>query len=227
MAAKSKTTLSAGIQSAFPDNFTGDITEEVLRDQQQDIVDSMLCLKGVISQTAECPVDFWDAKLAGEYPFNSATVSLAASSTTTQTPSATDTATQITFGAAQNTGADDVMIDAAGKITYNTTGVYFAATQFRVGRSTATATANLVIAYKVNGSWVESISGSIIDNADNTFTVSTSGYHNFTAGDYVEVFMIRDSSGQNDGGIYAFNPVLSGVPDVPSCRTKIVKMVQL
>lgn len=228
MTQRTKSSLSSTKNTSFADNTSGAITPAVLRTQQQDIIDSVLVLdNGATLQTVASEVDFDNLKFNSLHPFNSATVVLSAQSTSNQAPSATDTATQITFGAAQGTGADHVMIDSAGKITYNTTGIYWAATQFRIGRSGSTATAHLILAYKLNGAWVASLGGSILDNADNTFTISTAGFFSFTAGDYVEVFMIRDSSGQNDGGLYSFNPVLSGVPDIPSCRTNIYKMVSV
>jgi len=228
MAVKTKVELAASKNALFADNITGDISAQDLRNQQGDVIDSLLALNnGGSSQNVQSEVDFDNLKFNSLMPFNDANVVLVAFSAINQAPTLTDTPVQVVFGAAQGSVSDPVMIDAAGKITYNQTGIYFAANQFRIGRTGSVATAQFILAYKLNGAWNESMSASIIDNADNTFTVTTSGYFSFTAGDYIEVFMIRDSIGNNDGGLFAFNPALAGIPDIPSCKTKIYKMVNV
>lgn len=223
MTAKTTTSIKADILTNFPDNSTGLITPAITRSELNDIADSYLNISNTGSQDVTGPVNFIDTiTVDGQKIFNGAYIALDASSTTTQNPSATDTPLKITFGAAQTN--TDVSIDAAGKITYNTTGCYYAATYYRLGRSGSTAAAKLIIAYKVNGSWVGSASCSLIDTSDETVFLTFGGFYNMVAGDYVEVYIIRDSTGNNDGGLYAFTPALAGVPAIPSARTVISKM---
>ena len=58
---------------------------------------------------------------------NSATLfslELSASSTVDQTPSGLDVPLQVSFGPAQNSSSDPVMVDASGTVTFNETGLY-------------------------------------------------------------------------------------------------------
>jgi len=223
MTAKNQTDLKADVSTRFPDNTTKLISPLVTRAQFDDVVDSYINTVDVNPQDVAGPVNFLDsAAVLGEKVLNGAFDSLTAKSLSNQVPSATDTPLQVEFGAAQTN--PDVTLTVGGRITFVTSGLYAATTVYRCGRGGASAAARLIIAYKINGNWVGSITATLLDTSDEAVSVTQTGFWNMTAGDYVDVFIIRDSSGNNDGGLYSFNPTLAGVPDVPSASTVIQKM---
>jgi hypothetical protein len=196
----------------------------VTRAQFDDVIDSYLNNTTTGSQTINGPVNFLGSTttIGGNKILNGAFTSLDAKSYRNQIPSTTDTPLQIEFGAAQTNF--NVTLTVGGRITFVTTGLYAATTIYRLGRSGSAAAANLVLGYKINGTWADVITTTLLDTSDSTVSITQTGLWNMNAGDYVDVYIIRDSSGNNDGGLYSFNPVLSGVPNVPSASTIIQKL---
>lgn len=223
MAAKDVTDLKVDIASRFPNNTTRLISPSNTRNEFNDLVDSNLNKVETANQSVASLTDFVNGvKSDGFVCWNGAHVALNAYSTSDQVPSALDTPLQITYGAAQTTSY--ITLTSGGRITYDVGGIYHTTTYYRFGRTSSTGSANLIFAYKVNGSWVGSSSCTLLDNASQSDFITLTSFYEFTAGDYVDVYVIRDSSGNNDGGLYSFNPVLSGVPDTPSARVVITKM---
>ena len=100
--ALTKSQIFTSIGTNLPDNTSGAITPAKLRE--------------VLTQIADAPI--YAAAGVKEVEV------LRAASTATQAPSAVDTALQLTFGAAQGSASDPVMINAAGTVTFNTAGNY-------------------------------------------------------------------------------------------------------
>ena len=90
--AKTKSELFALIGANLPDNTTGEITPEDLREVITQIADSMMYAAAGVKEVEVLRV----------------------ASTATQAPSAVDTPLQLTFGAAQGSASDPVMLSAAG-----------------------------------------------------------------------------------------------------------------
>lgn len=147
---------------------------------------------------------------------------LAAQSTVTQAPSALDTALQVTFGAAQGTSGDAVMISSGGLITFNETGLYLINGYGSVERQGSSGgTAILLFRFLVNGTQAGSVKAFHLD----TTNVSTPYEITFpinitTAGTTASFQIMRDSSGTNAGGLYPHTN-LGGWSNVPSAEVNI------
>lgn len=147
---------------------------------------------------------------------------LAAQSTVTQAPSALDTALQVTFGAAQGTSGDAVMISSGGLITFNETGLYLINGYGSVERQGSSGgTAILLFRFLVNGTQAGSVKAFHLD----TPNVSTPYEITFpinitTAGTTASFQIMRDSSGTNAGGLYPHTN-LGGWSNVPSAEVNI------
>ena len=147
---------------------------------------------------------------------------LVAQSTVTQTPSALDTPLQVTFGAAQGTSGDAVMISSGGLITFNETGLYLINGYGSVERQGSSGgTAILLFRFLVNGTQAGSVKAFHLD----TPNVSTPYEITFpinitTAGTTASFQIMRDSSGTNAGGLYPHTN-LGGWSNVPSAEVNI------
>lgn len=147
---------------------------------------------------------------------------LVAQSTVTQAPSALNTAQQVTFGAAQGTSGDAVMISSGGLITFNETGLYLINGYGSVERQGSSGgTAILLFRFLVNGTQAGSVKAFHLD----TPNVSTPYEITFpinitTAGTTASFEIMRDSSGTNAGGLYPHTN-LGGWSNVPSAEVNI------
>lgn len=147
---------------------------------------------------------------------------LVAQSTVTQAPSALDTPLQVTFGAAQGTSGDAVMISSGGLITFNETGLYLINGYGSVERQGSSGgTAILLFRFLVNGTQAGSVKAFHLD----TPNVSTPYEITFpinitTVGTTASFQIMRDSSGTNAGGLYPHTN-LGGWSNVPSAEVNI------
>ena len=149
---------------------------------------------------------------------------LSASDTTDQTPSGLDSALQVTFGSAQGTVADPVMVDAAGVITFNESGIYLIngyASFERQGSSGGAA----VIAFRALINGVQAGVTKVVElkQTENIVPYDITIPINATAGDVLTWEIMRDSSGVNQGGLYS-HTLLGGWSNVPSATLSIYKL---
>lgn len=147
---------------------------------------------------------------------------LVAQSTVTQAPSALNTALQVTFGAAQGTSGDAVMISSGGLITFNETGLYLINGYGSVERQGSSGgTAILLFRFLVNGTQAGSVKAFHLDTTgvstpyEITFPINIT-----TAGTTASFEIMRDSSGTNAGGLYPHTN-LGGWSNVPSAEVNI------
>lgn len=149
---------------------------------------------------------------------------LAASSAVDQVPSGLDTPLQVTFGAAQGTGSDPVMVDALGNITFNETGLYLFhgfANFERKGASGGTA----VVLFRalLNGTQAGVTKNVDMKDVDTSIPYDLTLPINATEGDVLTWEIMRDSSGTDYGGLYT-HTVLGGWSNVPSVSVDIYKV---
>ena len=149
---------------------------------------------------------------------------LNASSTVNQLPSGLDSALQVTFGAAQGTGSDPVMLDALGNITFNEGGIYLFqgfANFERKGSSGGT----VVIAFRalLNGTQINSTKNIDMKDVDTSIPYDLTTPINASAGDVLTWEIMRDSSGVDNGGLYT-HTLLGGWSNVPSTSIDIYKI---
>ena len=147
----------------------------------------------------------------------------ATSTATSQQPSTTDTALQIEFGAAQVT--TDIDIDVNGAITFKTAGKYILSPFFQYGRSGSTGTSVLFNRYLVNGVQAGSSLGAKIDNANILVPWSSSIQFTANANDVLTIEIIRDSTGNDSGGLFSSTPTAAGWNIAPCASIQIYKGV--
>lgn len=177
--ALTKTELFTLIGENLPDNVEGLITPADVREVATQTADSMM------------------------YGAKEVEV-LRAYSTVMQTPSALDTPLQVTFGAAQNSASDPVMINAAGLVTFNEAGAYAVRIKLQCGRTGASGTSILFsrvmhngVAYGVPAAVKLTSSDSTIPTESRVVIVAE------TAGETLAMELLRDSAGTNYGGVFA------------------------
>ena len=150
---------------------------------------------------------------------------LSAKSTTNQEPSGVDTALQVTFGAAQGTVSDPVMLAADGTITFNQTGLYLINGFGNFERQGSSGGVTLTIwRVLLDSVQVGNVKGVDLSNTgimlpyEVTVPISIT-----TAGTELTYEIMRDSSGVNGGGLY-IHETDGPWADVPSASIDIYKI---
>lgn len=178
--ALTKSALFALIGANLPDNTTGEITPEDLREVLTQTADSMLYAAAGMKEVEVLRV----------------------ASAAIQAPSALDTPLQLTFGAATGSVADPVMISAAGLVTFNQAGNYAIRIKTQNGRTGATGTSILLMRILFNGTQYGSPAATKITSTDSTVPTESRVVLNPTAGQTLAIQIMRDSAGSNFGGVY-------------------------
>lgn len=197
--ALTKTQLFTLIGTNLPDNVTGEITPADVREVATQTADSML------------------------YGVKEVEV-LRAASTVFQAPTALDTALQVTFGAAQKSASDPVMINAAGLITFNAAGNYAVRVKLENGRVGSTGTSILMSRLLKNGAAYGSPAVVKVTSSDVTIPTDSRVVIDAAAGDTLVVQIMRDSAGTNFGGLYPQVAVVTAWGTVPSALLVVSRM---
>lgn len=200
--ALTKSQIFTLIGANLPDNTSGAITPAKLRE--------------VVTQIADAPI--YAAAGVKEVEV------LRAASTATQAPSAVDTALQLTFGAAQGSASDPVMINAAGLVTFNTAGNYAVRVKLQNGRTGATGTSILLSRLLLNGVQAGSAAAVKMTQTDATTPTESRIVLNPTAGQTLAVQIMRDSAGSNFGGVYPQVAVVTAWGTAPSALLVISRL---
>lgn len=200
--AKTKSEMFALIGANLPDNTTGLITPAKLREVTTQLADSMIYAAAGVKEVEL----------------------LRAASTVTQAPSALDTTLQLTFGAAQNSVTDPVMINSAGLVTFNVAGNYAVRIKTQNGRTGATGTSILLIRILVNGVQYGSPAATRITATDSTVPTESRVVLNPTAGQTMAVQIMRDSAGSNFGGVYPQVATVTAWGTAPSALLVISRL---
>lgn len=202
MMAKTKSEMFALIGANLPDNTSGAITPEKLREVTTQLADSMLYAAAGVKEVEV----------------------LRASSTVAQAPTAVDTALQLTFGAAQGTASNPVMINTAGLVTFNAAGSYAARVKLQAGRTGASGTSILLSRILVNGAQYGSPAATKLVSADVTIPIESRVAINVTAGQTMAVQIMRDSAGANFGGVYPQTATVAAWGIAPSALLVISRL---
>lgn len=178
--ALTKTQMFTKIATDLADNTTGAITQQVLRE--------------VLTQLADSPIYAAEGVREAEV--------LRASSSVAQAPSAVDTPLQVAFGAAQGAPSDPVSISSAGLVTFNQAGNYAVRVKLQCGRTGASGTSILLSRLVLGGAQLGSAACVKLTQTDATTPTDSRVVMNTTAGQTLQVQIMRDSAGSNFGGIY-------------------------
>ncbi|EJE9216750.1 hypothetical protein DLN05_23105 [Salmonella enterica subsp. enterica serovar Newport str. CFSAN000834] len=200
--AKTKSEMFALIGANLPDNTSGAITPEKLREVTTQLADSMLYAAAGVKEVEV----------------------LRASSAVVQAPTAVDTALQLTFGAAQGTASNPVMINTAGLVTFNATGSYAVRVKLQAGRTGASGTSILLSRILVNGAQYGSPAATKLVSADVTIPIESRVAINATAGQTMAVQIMRDSAGTNFGGVYPQTATVAAWGVAPSALLVISRL---
>lgn len=200
--AKTKTDMFTLIGTNLPDNDSGAITPEALREVTTQLADSMLYAAAGMKEVEV----------------------LRAPSTVAQAPSAVDTPLQLTFGAAQKSSSDPVMINAAGLVTFNVAGAYAVRIKLQCGRTGATGTSILLSRILLGGAQVGSAACVKMTQTDATTPTDSRVVINATAGQTFAVQIMRDSTGSNFGGVYPQVATVTAWGAAPSAMLVISRL---
>ncbi|EIW2616897.1 hypothetical protein KNE10_002696 [Salmonella enterica] len=200
--AKTKSEMFALIGANIPDNTSGAITPEKLREVTTQLADSMLYAAAGVKEVEV----------------------LRAPSTVVQAPTSVDTALQLTFGGAQGTASNPVMINAAGLVTFNTAGNYAVRIKLQAGRTGASGTSILLSRILVNGAQYGSPAATKLVSADVTIPIESRVVINATAGQTMAVQIMRDSAGTNFGGVYPQTATVAAWGVAPSALPVISRL---
>ena len=200
--ALTKTQMFTKIATDLADNTTGAITPQVLRE--------------VLTQLADSPI--YAAAGVKEVEV------LRASSNVAQAPTAVDTPLQVAFSAAQGAPSDPVMIDAAGLVTFNQAGNYAVRVKLQCGRTGASGTSILLSRLVLGGTQVGSAACVKLTQTDATTPTDSRVVMNPTAGQTLQVQIMRDSAGSNFGGIYPQAAAVTSWGTAPSALLVISRL---
>lgn len=159
----------------------------------------------------------------GNLEFESQLIAFSVASS--QQPVAQDVALKVEFGAAQGTIANPVMVDVAGKVTFNEAGAYRVRTVLQYGRTGITSQADLFARALINGVQVGNSVGASVDTAGILIANSIESWLNVPAGAELEYEIVRDSSGTNAGGLFSATPTAAGWNFSPSASLTIDRIV--
>jgi hypothetical protein len=138
-----------------------------------------------------------------------------------QDPPGLGVAQQITLGAPDTTAYFSV--DAAGAITCLQTDEYGVHLRFGIGREGAAGESQIYLRLLVNGVQFGNSAVAIIDNARIEIPAIFEGTLNLTANDVVTLEMIRDTDGDNSGGLRAGSPDVVGWNPSPSASLEFTR----
>ena len=200
--AKTKSELFALIGANLPDNTTGQITPEDLREVITQTADSMMYAAAGVKEVEV----------------------LRAASTVTQEPTAVGTPLQLTFGAAQGSASDPVMMSAAGLVTFNQAGSYAARIKLQNGRTGASGTSILLSRLLLNGAQLGNTAAVKMTQTDATTPTDSRVVLNVTAGQTFAVQIMRDSAGSNFGGVYPHTAAVAAWGTAPSALLVISRL---
>lgn len=200
--AKTKSELFALIGTNLPDNTTSEISPEDMREVTTQIADSMMYAAAGVEEVEV----------------------LRAASAVPQTPTVVDTPLQLTFGAAQGSASDPVMLGAAGLVTFNQAGAYALRLKLQCGRTGSTGTSILLSRLLIDGAQLGSAAAVKMTQTDATTPTESRVALNVTAGQTFAAQIMRDSAGSNFGGVYPHTAAVTAWGTAPSALLVISRL---
>ena len=144
------------------------------------------------------------------------------STATTQEPVSVDSPIQVEYGIAQDTA--DVSMAANGALTFNTSGNYQINIDAHYGRTDATGTSVLLFRVLKNNVNMGDSLAAKISSSTTLVPWSRTMLIAATAGDVITTQLMRDSAGDNSGGLSKVSPTLAGWNAAPCISMQIYKV---
>lgn len=147
-----------------------------------------------------------------------------------QQPSTTGIANAINieFGAAIGTVSDPVQLDVNGRATFNVGGLYRIKVVFQFGRTGAAGVSELLFRFLVNDAQLGRTVGVKLGNSDALRYIDIDNWFNVPEGTTLDTQIMRDSAGNDSGGLFKTIPTDEGVNtwnDVPCAVLRIERLV--
>lgn len=154
---------------------------------------------------------------------NNLEVLLASSSqASSQQPSGTDAPLQVEFGVAMGSPSTPIEMDALGNITFNQIDNYFIRVAVHFGRTGSSGTSELRLRSLVNGVQIGETIGISISSSNEVIYDSVNIITRpSNIGDVLTFEVMRDSSGNNSGGLFQLTVTPVDWTDAPSSRLLI------
>mgnify|MGYP003672594646 CR=1 FL=1 len=140
---------------------------------------------------------------------------------TSQEPTGLDAPLQIEFGVGVNSVTDPVMLSTAGALTINTTGTYRIKLSLAYGRTGGAGVSEMYFRALVNGVQAGQSVHARIGSADVYIPYSDEAWLTLPAGVVITYELLRDSVGNDSGGIYSGNPTLAGWNGNPCAAIRV------
>ena len=149
---------------------------------------------------------------------------LSASETNNQLPTGLDTPLQVTFGAAQNTSSDPVSLDANGVVTFNQAGLYLFTGYANFERQGSSGGVSVTLFRPLLNSVQADVTKMVeLKEPGVAIPYEVAVPLTVSEGDTLTYEILRDSSGVDQGGLYA-HVNSSSWDDVPAVSIKIFKV---
>jgi hypothetical protein len=148
-------------------------------------------------------------------------VLVGSSTATSQAPAALDTPRKVEFGPGVVTTS--ATLDGLGKLTFNQAGDYLVTFVLRYGRTSGAGTAFLFSRLLSNGVQTLSSNSSKLPDQDTVIPFSFTFPISATPGSYLELEIMRDSGGVNNGGLHRLSPTVLGWAASPTATVIVAK----
>ena len=136
------------------------------------------------------------------------------SSIANQEPAMQDVQFQINFGPGALGISDPAMIDSKGTITINRDGDFQFTNVIQIGRAGNPGVVFLIISYFLDGVQPGNTGFFKISSDDITAPWIYIESLYFTAGQEIELFILRSSDGVDEGGLFGYDPTVPGINNV-------------
>lgn len=154
---------------------------------------------------------------------NGHAIKLVGSSTaSSQQPLTTDSPLQVEYGIEQVTA--DVTLSSNGSVTFHTAGKYLFEIKMQYGRTGSVGVSHMVFRWKRNGVQEGQTLATKLDNADVLVPWASTDIIDVNQGDVFTSEIMRDSAGDDSGGLFAYSTTLAGWNNAP-CATLILHKV--
>lgn len=150
---------------------------------------------------------------------------------TTQNPTGTNAPMQIIWSNADIITADINVLGAAnatpvnrGKINFLAAGQFVVELTVSMSRTGAGGFSKLILVFRENGVNIASEVVAFLTSDEENAVYKSTTLADITAPTTWTMDLVRDSTGDNSGGLVQFDPALGGLPNVPGARLKIWKL---
>ena len=149
----------------------------------------------------------------------------AISDSTSQVPTGTGVVNAIGINFGDAITHSNYTLDANGKLTILTTGMYRLKLAIQFGRDTNAQIARLLFRVVVDGVQAGRSVSVFLNNESDRQYIENDNWVNITAGTEIEYQVMRDSGGVNSGGLFATSPTDSAWNNAPSASLRLERFI--